>query len=335
MEFKKLNQKLLKIFVISILLIGGILISIDIKGFINTANTFSFRYMPIVLLLIFLNYIFRFIKWRYYLRQLSIDISIIDSIKIFLCAMPMTITPGKVGELLKSYLLKIKHNYPISQTSPLVVVERLTDAVGMIVLAGVGALTFNYGVGVLGVLAIVVAVGIYILQNNSICNKLINLLNRVPLLSKYGQTINNFYTNFNYLLKLKVLIIGVIIGTIAWILEGATVYFLIISMGVDVSFLYSIFIMAFSSIVGVLSMIPGGIVASEGSIFALLLTLGIERGSAGFLVLLIRFATLWLGVIVGTIVLLKVERELFMQGYKDFDVDKEIINPRETKDLAD
>ena len=45
----------------------------------------------------------------------------------------MAIT-GKIGELLKSYLLKMLTDVPISRSSPIIVAERLTDGIAMKVL---------------------------------------------------------------------------------------------------------------------------------------------------------------------------------------------------------
>ena len=47
-----------------------------------------------------------------------------DSFGIFLSGFSLTVTPGKVGEVLKSYLLREMHGVPMARTAPIVVAER-------------------------------------------------------------------------------------------------------------------------------------------------------------------------------------------------------------------
>lgn len=49
----------------------------------------------------------------------------------------MTLAPGKGGELIKPYLLK-GHGCDMGRTTPVVLAERLTDLVGMVVLVLIG-----------------------------------------------------------------------------------------------------------------------------------------------------------------------------------------------------
>ena len=55
------------------------------------------------------NYFLRYLKWELYLRRLGIRVPFVDSITIFLSGFSLTVTPGKVGEVLKSYLLRESH----------------------------------------------------------------------------------------------------------------------------------------------------------------------------------------------------------------------------------
>ena len=66
---------------------------------------FSYRYLPIILLLAPLNYCFRYLKWRYFLGELGVKVPERENALIFIAGLSMTLTPGKVGELLKCYLL--------------------------------------------------------------------------------------------------------------------------------------------------------------------------------------------------------------------------------------
>lgn len=57
----------------------------------------------------------------------------------------MSVTPGKMGELLKSYLVKQVNGTSISKTAPIVFAERATDFLSLTIMALIGAYYFNYG----------------------------------------------------------------------------------------------------------------------------------------------------------------------------------------------
>jgi uncharacterized protein (TIRG00374 family) len=62
----------------------------------------------------------------------------------------------------------------------------------------------------------------------------------------------------------------------------------------------AVFILAFSTVVGAVSALPGGLGAAEASIAGMLtLLLGLPGETAAAATLLIRFATLWFGVALG------------------------------------
>src|SRR5262249_28251983 len=92
------------------------------------------------------NYLIRFLKWEFYLGRLGIsDVGKLDSLLIFLSGFVLTITPGKLGEVFKSAVLQRTHGVAIERTAPIVVAERLTDAIGVIVLILIGSLGFDGG----------------------------------------------------------------------------------------------------------------------------------------------------------------------------------------------
>lgn len=63
--------------------------------------------------------------------------------------------------------------------------------------------------------------------------------------------------------------------------------------------LLSTFVFSFSSLAGAISMIPGGLGVAEGSFAGLLILAGVSKGFAAGATVIIRFCTLWFGVIVG------------------------------------
>ena len=317
MDFKKLKKNIFISIIFGLIIFAGLSIYSDFTKITKIFLTFNYKYIPLILILAPLNYCFRYIKWNYYLKKVNIRISSKDNMLIFASALAMTVTPGKIGELLKSYLLKERNNIPISQTAPLVMTERLTDGISMIILASFGVLIYDYGKGILFSVILFMIIIICLAQSPKIINKLINYFTKIKYLKKYVENIRTFYQNTYILFKIKPLLFSIIIGIISWSFEGLIIFLTLKAMDTKISLLASVFIVSFSSIVGAISMLPGGLLAAEGSIFGLLLLMKIPKDIATVTTIITRFSTLWLGVLIGIIALFLVQKKMFIEGGTD------------------
>ena len=82
------------------------------------------------------------IKWHWYLGLVGVKIGWVESARIFGVGMIMVMTPGKVGEFMKAYMVKNVTGAPMSSTAPIVLAERITDGLAMLLLASVGMFAF-------------------------------------------------------------------------------------------------------------------------------------------------------------------------------------------------
>ena len=129
-------------------------------GFDRMAGSLgSFRWssFALALLLSSFNYLLRFGKWQYYLRRLGVrGVRPFDSLLVFLSGFVLTVTPGKVGEVFKSAVLAKTHGVPAAQTAPIVIADRLTDVIAIVILIMIGSTTFQGGFGwaIAGTLAV-------------------------------------------------------------------------------------------------------------------------------------------------------------------------------------
>ena len=242
-----------------------------------------------------LNYILRFIRWAYYLRVLNIDVAGPVSFLIFLSGLAMTITPGKVGELVKSYLLRDRSGVAVSASLPVVIMERLTDLVSIALmgLVGLALLPPLISWGLVLVLAIV-TVAMYVLTTRH-SNRLLAL----PLLRRWGEQMRQSRDGMRELTRPAPLAVAVALGFLSWVSEGVALWVVLEGLGADVGVLLSLPIYAGSVLVGAATTLPGGLVGTEGAMVALLQQTGAERDIAAVGTLLVRVATLWFAVGVG------------------------------------
>jgi uncharacterized protein (TIRG00374 family) len=131
----------------------------------------------------------------------------------------------------------------------------------------------------------------------------------MPLLHKLAPHLRSFHGASNELLGARPLAVGTAISFFSWGLECLGVYLCAVGLGADAGFLMVTFVFAVSSLLGVLSMIPGGIGAVEAGLALQFVRLAeMSTGLAGALTFVIRLATLWWATLIGILGLLLVRR---------------------------
>ena len=197
----------------------------DLPRMLTALVNFRWQYLPLILGLTLFNYVCRFFKWQYYLKRLRVSIPRVKSLLIFIAGLSMAITPGKVGELLKSYFLKRSTGAAISHTSPVIVAERLTDAIAMLLLATTGLVLYRFGWELLLLLLIVGLAGILLIQNRRLSLAILSFGTRLPLVARIAHPLRAFYESSYTLLQWRPLLFAISIGFISWSGECAALYF--------------------------------------------------------------------------------------------------------------
>jgi uncharacterized protein (TIRG00374 family) len=132
---------------------------------------------------------------------------------------------------------------------------------------------------------------------------LIRFGERLPLINRIAHSLREFYEGSFALFRPGVIFMAVGLGTLSWLAEGVGLYLILLGLGVAPSpatLSIAIFGLSFSTVVGAVSALPGGLGAAEASMVGMLvLLLGMDPDKATAATLLIRFATLWFGVALG------------------------------------
>jgi uncharacterized protein (TIRG00374 family) len=296
--------------------IVGLALMADLPKVASAVRGFEWNWFPLILGLTSFNYLLRFFKWHYYLRQVGLDnIGWRDSLKVFLGGFATTVTPGKVGEAFKSLWLKNLTGAGIARTLPVVAAERLSDALACALLASVGVFAYpNYWPAFAAILAVMLG-AIVVIQIRPLSLWLLGIAERLSLVSRFAHSLHEFYESSFELLRLKNLVVAVGLGTISWAGEGAAFWLVLNGLGVEATatlLFQAIFILAFSVIIGGASTLPGGLGAAEVSLAGMLaLIVGLPRELAASASLLIRLCTLWFGVTLGFLMLALFRRQLF------------------------
>lgn len=213
----------------------------------------------------------------------------------------MSITPGKMGELLKSYLVKQISGTPISRTAPIVFAERITDFISLVLIALVGAYVYNYGRDIVIAVGIFFLILVLLISNKKLALLIINKLEHISFIKRYILNIHSAYESSYLLLQPKPLLLMSALSLISWSFECLGYYLILLNFDVAVNYLWASFSYAFATIVGAISMLPGGLGLTEGSLTYMLMQKLYSKQTAVASTFIIRAVTLWFAVLVGII----------------------------------
>ena len=318
--FRKLTNNLLTKFehqvgvglLLGILVAGGVGLYGDVHKTGLKVLQFNWWLLPVCLGLTMVNYGLRSWRWRVFLKALEVEP--VMSWWVFISGLAMTVTPGRIGELVKSYFLKKLAGVEVTKTAPLVVFERLSDGLAMVTLMSGGLLLTKYGVGAVGIAGLVGVGFVWLLHQRKLVEKLLGLTLHLPVVDKYFGHLNNFYQSSTKLVSWRPLVVGWMLSLAAWAAEAVEFFVVLYGLGVEPSWrvlLLAVFIFGFAAIAGFATLLPGGLGVAEGTFVGLLVLLvGVDNSTAAAGTLLIRLFTLWFGVGWGLVGLVYLQNRL-------------------------
>lgn len=251
------------------------------------------------------NYAVRFVKWNLMLTRLGVRVGLAMNITTFLAGMSMSITPGKVGEVLKSLLLRDAVGVPVARTAPIVFVERLTDLFGLVLIAAVGALSFEFGRVPLALTALALAAVVVVLQQPRWVHRILDAIPSHPKLEGVRHKLGETYEATQTLLAWPNLGATTAMSVVSWGMEALAFHWIVEACAGHTTLLTSSFVYAMTTILGAVSFLPGGLGVTEGSMIGVLKVLGVFDSTQAAVVAtyVIRLTTLWFGVVLGFLAL--------------------------------
>jgi len=326
---KDIRNKILLGAILGLAVLVGLFLYTDIREARTYLSHFPIQIIGVVLCLALFNYAIRWVKWHYYLGIIGVnEISRVDSAAIFVSGFVLALSPGKVAELLKSAVLKGITGTPITRSAPIIVAERATDGLAMLILGAVGfggmllssseAQThlMRYLPAYLTILGLLIA-GVVVIQIRPLCLWFLERLKSIPLVKRISQPLAELYQSSFELFRPGPLLLSITLGVISWSGECLAFYLILRGMGLAPSWLLlwqATFVFASASIIGAVSGLPGGLGAAEVSIAGMvqLLVLGHEdAGFAGTATIIARLSTLWFAVVLGLVTAVVFRHRLF------------------------
>lgn len=287
---------------LTVLVFAGMVVFADASRIRRAFAAFDWTAFGVVLGLATLGYAVRFLKWEYYLRRLDVDVGLGASAITFFSGLMMVVTPGKAGEVWKAWFLREERGVPASRTTTVVGAERVTDLLALSALAACGLVLFDRSSVVLVGVVTVFAVGILLLQWRAAWMRVLGWIETLPRIGEHAATLESFYEDAADLFRFRPLLVATVLSTVAWALEGLALWVALEGFGVDANPIVGLFVFGLGSVVGAVSMLPGGLGAAEASMVGLLLTFGYAESVAVGATMVLRVGTLWYAAGLGLVV---------------------------------
>lgn len=314
------ERKVLLGVVVGALVYAGIVLYADMDALGGALEGYRWWTFGAALGLVSVGYGLRWAKWEIYLRLLGIRLPLGRSVLAFLAGFVMTVTPGKVGEVVKSVLLRQSDGVAVARTAPVVLAERLTDLIALIILAAMGIGTYQYGATALLAVSALVLAGVVLLSWDRGVRAGLAMVARVPMGRRLEPKLREAYDSTRVLLKPRPLLVTTVVSVLAWGLEAVAFVLIVrgfsnVDPALSADFGAGGFVYAMTTIIGAVSFLPGGLGVTEAGMISALQVLEIVSmpAVASAASILARLATLWWAVVVGVFAFAAFQR-LYIKG---------------------
>ena len=247
------------------------------------------------------NDVLRSLRWHLLARRLGVPSPLSRNVLHYLAGFAMTVTPGRVGELVRMRWLRRETGWSFDRTAPLVLVDRAADLVATAVLLAI-ALAFS-ATGIAGALPVVILalLAAWITTRPVLLRNAAGVGHRLTRarLPRLFARVRRAARSLAVFQSPGILALAGLIGVAGWAAEGIAFHLLLIWMGADIRLATSVAIFAFATIAGGLTGAPGGLGGAEAAMVGLLTLEGVPLDIAVPATLVIRITTLWFAIGIG------------------------------------
>ena len=298
-SYSRIIRSVLIFSLVGVALYGAVAIASDYKSILSAIRNFPGSSLLAVIGLVFVGWFLRGVRFHYYLDKSGQHVPLVYSISSFLAGFALTGTPGKIGEAMKGVFLKRDYGVRVTKVVGILVVERLMDLFGVLLLGSASLLLFEGWISLFLICAFLVIAGGLFLCMESLYRPVLRWLAGFRILTWPSNKVLSALLHGKELMTVRIFATGLVLSTLAWAMESISLYIIMRGFGLESTALEANFIYCFSTLVGALSMAPGGIGGTEAGMMGLMAFMGISYSDGLPAVLLIRICTLWLAIFVG------------------------------------
>jgi uncharacterized protein (TIRG00374 family) len=314
-------KRLIWILIFVVLLYTGFIVWSGVRENLVTLRDFQWHWMPAILGSVMINFIVRELKWDFFRRAAGIRVPRFGSFLVFFSGYSMAISPARAGELIKPFMYHEYFGQKMRRSVPLVFCERVSDLLGMILLAAITLTSYMIAVsarlhssaGYVGLLygfllfsTVFMLFMIWFIRQKRFVYGLLLKLGRSERLGFICHRARKLYYSTYPLLTIRNLLISSLVAVFSWFWECVAILLIIRGVGAaEVTLAQATFVFCMSTIFGgFLFFLPGGIGGFEASCAVMLQLLGVDKARAVSSIFITRFSTLFFAVALGFLFIL-------------------------------
>jgi len=246
----------------------------------------------------------RFLRWQIFTRRLALKIPIHEAALYYTAAFGLTLTPGRLGELVRLWFLEKRLRVPYRRIAGLYIGDRAGDAFAYVLLLAIGSAGYRgaspISWGILAVAALAIAALVHPQPALTVLTAAYSIV-RIGrnLVAWLRRTARNTSTLFQPSVFLPALAVGVA----GWFVVPLFLNLCLAQLGVRFDLLHAMAIYATAVLTGGSTMLPGGGGATEAVLVVLLRASNVPLDDAVAAMIVTRLAFLWIPVGSGILVL--------------------------------
>jgi uncharacterized protein (TIRG00374 family) len=246
------------------------------------------------------NFALRARRWQIAQARVGIILPYPRTLLYFMAGYALLLTPGRIGEAVRLWLLRRGHDARYERTFALLALDRLSDGVVFVLFILAGLASFSGFAGTAAAVALLLALALWL------------FFRPTPLIAAIGWAYGRLRRWPRLFARLRValrqgrriaepglLAAALGLSLVAWTMLAGGLALLLRGLGVEAGLVDAMFILGAASAAGALIVVPGGLGGTEGAMLALMAGLGASPEAAIAATVVFRALTLWLSVAIG------------------------------------
>jgi uncharacterized membrane protein YbhN (UPF0104 family) len=256
------------------------------------------------LALSFCNYLLRGLRWVVLGHAFGVAAPARRQLLYFFGGFALTVTPGKLGEVVRLWLLNRHHGVPYTRSMPLLASDRVLDMVAICLLALAGAALTSRYLAVTAVLALACLLLLAALSHAGVLLQVLGwaerLVGRAPALFARAREV---CATLPAIGRPAVLGPALALSLLGWLAECLVLLLVVRELGTPAGLGEAMLVFCLAAVAGAVSLLPGGLGAADLGLLGLLRLIGMPEAGAIVATILVRLATLWFAVVLGVVTL--------------------------------
>lgn len=297
----KIKQALIGFFLLSCLYIGA-LFFIQANTQIQTYATLLqlWHSLPVLLGVSLIVYCLRFLRWRFLLSKASYSVPFKAGALAYMSGYALTISPGKVGELIRiRYCLSL--GMPAHVVISAFVFERTFDLIAVLVLASLYVGRSDILIFLLVFVFIFLAVVLWMALSPQLLERIEVQFKKWNFnrLSHLIHTLKNGFLGAKIWLNKIDCAVALLVGVLAWLVSSLSFVYLLNQLQIQMPFIQALAAYPLAMLAGAASMIPGGVGSVEAVLISLLAVYSVPVVLGSMAVIGFRISAIWTATILG------------------------------------